>query len=509
MSGNLLYRVPQTADSEIMVANSRFCDDTWDLAPLFSQSSISPNYKKLRFDDIHNEHLKLIIKQYLYYKLGQIKARTVVAVRYRLTHFVKFCEIHNIQTLRHITSHTLIAFAVWLKAERDISPMTGYFISHAVEEMIRIGQIKGWNVPASDVLTGTTAKDLWGPRTDKSCLKKVQPIPDDIFDKIMQYAVNYKARNPDDVLTKCGIIIQSQTGLRIGEVLSIKSGCLHQPSDSPAYFEVALSKTVKGDPILHQVFANDLVISAIAELEQSTAKLRSESGKQELFLVRNQGINVSNAFRWTSDRLKTFIRDCDIRGADGELYPLKSHQFRATFVKQLIMRKIPIAYVMKQYSHVSAEMTCYYLTLQEHEVKEIYAQMIFSPDAKIAGILADEIKAKTSVMFRGKTEHDIETIINNLSESLTFNPLPGGVCLYDYRRGNCSDGDGCFFYNCPNFLTEISFLPVLKKELELMEREMERTKHLGYERQWQIQYSRYQHLRPLVEKLEANADEEA
>lgn len=171
MSGKLLHRVPLTADSEVMVANSRFCDDTWDLAPLFSQNSISPNYKKLRFDDIHNEQMKLIVKQYLYYKLGQIKARTVVAVRYRLTHFVRFCEIHNIKSLKHITSHTLIAFAVWLKAEHDISPITGHFISHAVEEMIRIGQIKGWNVPDCNVLTGATAKDLWGPRTDEGSAK--------------------------------------------------------------------------------------------------------------------------------------------------------------------------------------------------------------------------------------------------------------------------------------------------------------------------------------------------
>ena len=185
MSGKLMHCVPLTADSEVMVANSRFCDDTWDLAPLFSQNSISPNYKKLRFDDIRNEQLKLIIKQYLYYKLGQIKARTVVAVRYRLTHFVRFCEIHSIKSLKHITSHTLIDFAVWLKAEHEISHMTGYFISHAVEEMIRIGQIKGWDVPVGDVLTGTMAKDLWGPRTDESCSKKVQPIPDDVFDNYL------------------------------------------------------------------------------------------------------------------------------------------------------------------------------------------------------------------------------------------------------------------------------------------------------------------------------------
>ncbi len=506
MSSNLQYRVPHTADSDVKVANSHFCDDEWDLAPLFSQSSISPNYKKLRFDDIRNEKLKLITKQYLYYKLGQIKARTVVAVRYRLNHFIRFCEIHNIESLKHITSRTLITFAVWLKTEHNLNPITGHFISYTVEEMIRIGQIKGWEVPDGDVLTGATARDLWGRRTDEQFAKKVQPIPDEIFDKIMQCAVNYTSRNTNDVLTKCGIIIQSQTGLRIGEVLSIKSGCLHQPKGSPAYFEVALSKTVKGEPILHQVFANDLVVNAIMELEESTAQLRAKSGKQELFLTNNHGINVSSAFRWTSNRLKTFIRDCDIRGADGELYPLKSHQFRATFVKQLIMRKIPIAYVMKQYSHVSAEMTCYYLTLQEREIKQLYAQMLFSPDAKIAGMFADELKAKTLTMFRGKTECDIENVIDHLSESISFNPLPGGVCLYDYRRGNCSNGDGCFFYNCPNFITEVSFLPVLRKELKLMEQEMARTKRLGYERQWQIQHSRYLQLKPLVEKLEGDTN---
>lgn len=42
MSSNLQYRVPHTADSDVKVANSHFCDDEWDLAPLFSQSSILP-----------------------------------------------------------------------------------------------------------------------------------------------------------------------------------------------------------------------------------------------------------------------------------------------------------------------------------------------------------------------------------------------------------------------------------------------------------------------------------
>ncbi|WP_406541093.1 tyrosine-type recombinase/integrase [Clostridium ljungdahlii] len=76
------------------------------------------------------------------------------------------------------------------------------------------------------------------------------------------------------------------------------------------------------------------------------------------------------------------------------LYPLKTHQFRATFVRGIIKQKVPIAHIMKQFSHVSIEMTSYYLTLKEEEVKEIYSDMILGKDSKIAGLRAKEIKAK-------------------------------------------------------------------------------------------------------------------
>lgn len=186
----------------------------------------------------------------------------------------------------------------------------------------------------------------------------------------------------------------------------------------------------------------------------------------------------------------------------GELYPLTSHQFRATFVRELIKRKVPIAMIMKQYSHVSIEMTAHYLTLQEEEVKEIYSDMILSPESKIAGLRAKEIKSKLDGLFHGKTEDEIDDVITDLAKTMSFNPLPTGVCLYDFRRGNCTDGDGCFFYNCPNYITEVQFYPILKDELDLLEKEMARLKELGHEREWQKQYIKYKYLKPLVESLE-------
>ena len=165
--------------------------------------------------------------------------------------------------------------------------------------------------------------------------------------------------------------------------------------------------------------------------------------------------------------------------------------------------------IMKQYAHVSVEMTSHYLTLQAEEIKEVYSDMILSPESKIAGLRAKEIKGKLDNLFHGKTRDEIDDIITELTKTMSFNPLPTGVCLYDFRRGNCTDGDGCFMYNCPNYITEVQFYPILKKELDLLEAEMTRLKELGYERQWQVEYVKYKYLKPLVEELEVQLHEES
>lgn len=270
--------------------------------------------------------------------------------------------------------------------------------------------------------------------------------------------------------------------------------------------EVTLGKTEKGEPIIHKVFINELVKDVIAELSEYTAELRKESGLKELFIQRitkkHNAIDVLAKDGYQAYKLNPFIKRYDIRDNKGELYPLTSHQFRATFVRELIKRKVPIAMIMKQYSHVSIEMTAHYLTLQEEEVKEIYSDMILSPESKIAGLRAKEIKGKLDDLFHGKTEAEIDNVITDLAKTMSFNPLPTGVCLYDFRRGNCTDGDGCFFYNCPNYITEVQFYPILKDELDLLEKEMARLKKLGQEPAYQVQAVKYKYLKPLVESLE-------
>lgn len=489
---------PDTDLNSIMIGNSQYSDDVWDLRPFITAKSVQTGQKWLRFEYISDADMKETVKQYAYFKLGKTKPKTVRDyINTSLPQFIEYCSTNGIHSFADVTLEDYLNFNLWMKDEKKVAIQTGFMSCHVVEEIIRIGQIKGWDVPQFHLPKTKTANQLWN--TNKSMrTNKTKPIPEDVFDKILYHAVH----DEKDVLTKAGIIIQSQTGLRINEVLSIQEGCVQRTSDGYDYMEVTLGKTEKGEPIIHKVFINDIVKDAIAELSEYTAELRKESGFKELFVIRNHGIRALNVTKWNENRLSHFIERYDIRDNKGELYPLTSHQFRATFVRELIKRKVPIAMIMKQYSHVSIEMTAHYLTLQEEEVKEIYSDMILSPESKIAGLRAKEIKSKLDGLFHGKTEDEIDDVITDLAKTMSFNPLPTGVCLYDFRRGNCTDGDGCFFYNCPNYITEVQFYPILKDELDLLEKEMARLKELGHEREWQKQYIKYKYLKPLVESLE-------
>lgn len=501
----------------ILIGNSRFTDNVWDISPFIKSKTTVKWNKIINFSYIINDSIKHVIKQYAYYRLSKVKPQTVANdINKNIIPFTKFMDIKCIKSFKEVDSRVFEEYIRWLKEDyvfrkkrtsgESIGELSGYHYSRIIEELIKVGQIKGWEVSQDEKFIKINSYEYWETKKVNSVLS-YKPIPEDIFNKILSHAVN----DEEDILTKAGIIIQSQTGLRISEVLSIKKGCIKSNEDGTLYMEVTSAKTEKGEPIIHKVYVNELVKNAVEEIEKATEELRQKSGLQELFICEAHkpkvyiGVYKSNG--WNNNKLRKFIKRWDIRDNKGELFFLQSHMFRSTFVRELIKQNVPIAHIMKHFNHVSIEMTDHYLMLKEHEVKEIYADMVLRPESKIAGLRASEIKDKLREQFKGKTEQEIDSLIEDLAKTMSFNPLPTGVCLYDFRRGNCADGDGCFFYNCPNYITESRFYPILKKELDLMDKEMSRFKELGRERDWQRQYIKWQYLKPLVDRLEVEMNE--
>ena len=265
---------PDTDLNSIMIGNSRYSDDIWDLRPFITAKSTKESQKYIRFEYISDADMKETVKQYAYYKLGKTKPQTVRDyINGSLPMFIEYCSINGILSFADITLEDYLNFNLWMKDEKKVALQTGFISCHVVEEIIRIGQIKGWNVPQFYLPKTETANQLWHRKKSMKS-NKTKPIPEDVFDKILYHALH----DEKDVLTKAGIIIQSQTGLRINEVLSVKEGCVKRTSDGYDYMEVTLGKTEKGESIIHKVFINELVKDTIAELSEYTAKLRKESG---------------------------------------------------------------------------------------------------------------------------------------------------------------------------------------------------------------------------------------
>ena len=230
---------PDTDLNSIMIGNSRYSDDIWDLRPFIKSKNIDTSKTSIRFEYISDAGMKGIVKQYAYFKLGKIKPHTVRDyINAKLPTFIEYCTLNSIHSFADVTLEDYLNFNLWMKDEKKVATSTGFSTCHAVEEIIRIGQVKGWNVPQFHLPKAETANQLWNTKKSMKS-NKTKPIPEDVFDKILYHAVH----DEKDVLTKAGIIIQSQTGLRINEVLSIQEGCVKRTSDGYDYMEVTLGKT--------------------------------------------------------------------------------------------------------------------------------------------------------------------------------------------------------------------------------------------------------------------------
>jgi integrase len=486
----------------LKVGNSVFEDDKWDLKPLVQGNTMRNCKTFIEYSYIHSPDMKLVAKQYAIFLLGRIKVKSVVEKLMRLRVFIIFCQSISINSFKELEKEILLDYIGYLKTERNISLETGYLNNQVVEELLTVGRTKGWDVPKENIIV-FRASETWKERHKDTKNRKTPPIPKDIYNKILQCALHKEK----DILTRACIIIQSQTGLRISEVLGIKHGCIHTTSEGMTFMTVRTPKTEKDVTVTHKIFVNDLVVNVVRELEEHTKLLRIRSGLEELFIREwSNEVIVLKTNQFQGNRLKYFIKRHDIRDKNGELFRLKSHQFRVNFVNYLIEKQVPLTFVQKHLNHVTIEMTDYYTRLSTDKITEIVKNII-KPDSKIAGMNANLIKKNLSEKFKGKTEGEVKKIVSNLSKNMYINPLPTGVCLQDNRRGDCDNGDGCIFINCPNYVTTEDFYPVHKRELDLLESEMEHYEETGRIREYQRLKAKWIYLKPIVDKLEEQIHE--
>lgn len=147
---------------ETRVGNSIFNDDIWDVSPYFTSNSLSKSYQRFDFTKIKAQNLKHTVKLYIVHKLSMVKPQTAgVYLRSITGHFIPYCDLKGITSFYQLTKKMIVDFCLWLREVEKVSSQTGYNSVFVVEQIIRIGQIKGWDVPKNDILSGITAAEIW------------------------------------------------------------------------------------------------------------------------------------------------------------------------------------------------------------------------------------------------------------------------------------------------------------------------------------------------------------
>jgi len=337
------------------------------------------------------------------------------------------------------------------------------------------------------------------------------------------------ALEDEDIYTKAGIIIQSQCGIRINELVDLEAGCINKIDDDWV-LEMWTRKTKK-EPVRRLKPCNELVVEVIKELERITEPLRKESGLPYLFLYRarkpgykgerqerrgrwikgsSEGvIKVFDKANWNRDMLKPFVERWDIR-EKGELIPLTSHFFRHIFATWAHRNGMKIQSILSMFDHTSLTMTEVYTHISDEEMKSKMAE-ILSEDAVIAGVSVGRIKErlKNDNPFKGRTAEQIDLIMG----AMRIKIMPNGVCFHHpARRDPCAGEGECV--TCPNFVSAAIHLPVHKLRVRKLNLEIEAAKTDGnliwYEKQTKLRDSIVEtFIKPLEAELKARGGEES
>ena len=96
LSGNTDYE-------NILVGNSKFTDDMWDMAPFIPRKTLANTHKHIRFGYIENEEMKWTVKLYAYHRLSRITPFSVHhEINGVLPVFFEYCKNNSITSFEQI-----------------------------------------------------------------------------------------------------------------------------------------------------------------------------------------------------------------------------------------------------------------------------------------------------------------------------------------------------------------------------------------------------------------------
>ncbi|MEV9615339.1 tyrosine-type recombinase/integrase [Aliarcobacter butzleri] len=510
------FSIPINNDEYIGLKNNlfSFASDIWDCSKLVKNNlqGISKDKYILDFTKIKEHNLKLILKQFAWFLIAQDKVKIVTIASKINLHFIsiiyKFFRRYKIKSFRNIDNKILHQYIQNLLNEKNYSPSFLAINVSIFLDICNTSFLYKWKEGSQSNMFLESSPYIYFNVAEYSSKLKTRDlsIPNEIFNEIifkanemnkfMSKKVKIKKELYQEIpvpnLLRYGILIQAFTGLRISEVLTLKENCLSIRNNK--YWLTYTSSKISKEPIDKTILISKIVYDEIGDLIEITKEYRRilKDQKDEYLIAikkyiflkssnyKDYTISTPKSDSWTKHYLELFIKKNNItclnEKGEKEFYHLKSHFFRHTFAKKLVNDGVPLRIIKRHYAHVSIDMTMRYITLNHETIEKDYIKTFI--EAKTIYTNGKEGDLFKQIVNQVGIRNSIDDVIKNLTKRFGINPLPMGLCIMDFKKGHCTHtgSEGCYFSNCKDFVTNITFLNNFIKQRDLILNELERIK---------------------------------
>lgn len=255
--------------------------------------------------------------------------------------------------------------------------------------------------------------------------------------------------------------------MRIGDLLKLRIDCIKPHLISGYTIEWVQHKGRKNKAPMP---VRSECVAAIEKLVEITKDLRDEADEKDknTLMIRRvpvgkgagkvMNLNSVSFNNW----FKKFIKDNDIKDANGDYYNLTSHQFRRTLGTDMLSKGTNINVIQQVLGHTDASVTKrFYADVKDKERAEVF---------KSVGVIGN-INQIQSNAFDNVSEFEWfkankDKCVAGLCDGYCTKPVTdGNICPRLLKRQKC--------YTCSRYITTPEYLDAHKQHLANLERQLE------------------------------------
>lgn len=521
-----------------------YSDDLWDFS-LASNLNIMKKSLKFNFGLMENSAFKDDVKNYVLLSILENKTK-IQTIHWRFYAIKTFLlEVENKYHVYNIEDISIPIVKGYLTMIRDTSSVVQLRKIKTTLKTFFMQYSANFKDVASKGLLNLFEQD--DPKAFKAYqyAHRSQDIPKDYFNQLVSACIqimNDETEALYDRGTACLYIILSQTGLRIGEILGLRVGCVHTTSifngEEAHYLEYSTWKRENGNNTSTSAltYVNELTYEAYNILIQIYAERRqkfdldylymggknpskksfpfnSETFKHTAFrfFIKLDNMGLLEAVNLAPDKYPTlhvFNPGVPNMVRNGKTRPGKtlsekvntvtfpdSQQFRFHCCSVLADKGVPLEYIQRFMSHLTSDMVRYHMLPQSSPQEDMEFSLktlreVASGKTKILGDnkgLSESIK-KFIEENNFKVATDLEEICETLAKKLPIRQKTGGVCIKSSQLRECSmdaktNEFYCAYGVCPNIVHFYYMADVTYRQCKELQETININKERGHMRQ--------------------------